>query len=89
MKSEIQPTAVNVPPSSADKETQVLSFEVSPATMLKLILMVRDGKETEVSLKLLVPGDIIRLAAGDMVPADVHRITMTPPPVPHHYRAAP
>ena len=26
---------------------------------------VRDGKEEEVSLKLLVPGDIIRLAAGD------------------------
>jgi Mg2+-importing ATPase len=33
--------------------------------------LVRGGKEEEVSLKLLVPGDIIRLAAGDMVPADV------------------
>jgi Mg2+-importing ATPase len=33
--------------------------------------LVRDGTEEEVSLKLLVPGDIIRLAAGDMVPADV------------------
>lgn len=33
--------------------------------------LVRDGKEKEVSLKMLVPGDIIRLAAGDMVPADV------------------
>ena len=33
--------------------------------------LLRDGKEAEVSLKLLVPGDIIRLAAGDMVPADV------------------
>jgi Mg2+-importing ATPase len=33
--------------------------------------LVRDSKEEEVSLKLLVPGDIIRLAAGDMVPADV------------------
>jgi Mg2+-importing ATPase len=32
--------------------------------------LVRDGKEQEVSLKMLVPGDIIRLAAGDMVPAD-------------------
>jgi P-type Mg2+ transporter len=32
--------------------------------------LVRDGKDAEVSLKLLVPGDIIRLAAGDMVPAD-------------------
>ena len=33
--------------------------------------LVRDGKEAEVSLKMLVPGDIVRLAAGDMVPADV------------------
>jgi P-type Mg2+ transporter len=33
--------------------------------------VVRDGKDTEVPLKMLVPGDIIRLAAGDMVPADV------------------
>jgi len=32
--------------------------------------VVRDGTEAEVPLKLLVPGDIIRLAAGDMVPAD-------------------
>jgi len=33
--------------------------------------VVRDSKEEEVSLRMLVPGDIIRLAAGDMVPADV------------------
>src|SRR5674476_85415 len=32
--------------------------------------LVRGGKEQEISLKLLVPGDIIRLGAGDMVPAD-------------------
>jgi Mg2+-importing ATPase len=31
---------------------------------------VRDGKGMEVPLKMLVPGDIIQLAAGDMVPAD-------------------
>ena len=31
---------------------------------------VRDGKASEVPLKMLVPGDIIQLAAGDMVPAD-------------------
>jgi Mg2+-importing ATPase len=37
--------------------------------------LVRDGKEQEVSLKLLVPGDIIRLAAGDMVPADVRLLS--------------
>ncbi len=33
--------------------------------------VVRDGKDAEVALKFLVPGDIIRLNAGDMVPADV------------------
>ncbi|MEO8039103.1 MAG: HAD-IC family P-type ATPase, partial [Betaproteobacteria bacterium] len=33
--------------------------------------VVRDGKDVEEPLKMLVPGDIIRLAAGDMVPADV------------------
>ena len=33
--------------------------------------LIRGGKEAELSLKLLAPGDIIRLAAGDMVPADV------------------
>jgi Mg2+-importing ATPase len=37
--------------------------------------VVRDGKDTEVPLKMLVPGDIIRLAAGDMVPADVRVLT--------------
>jgi len=37
--------------------------------------VVRDGKDTEVPLKMLVSGDIIRLAAGDMVPADVRVLT--------------
>jgi Mg2+-importing ATPase len=37
--------------------------------------VMRDGKEVELALKLLVPGDIIRLAAGDMVPADVRVIS--------------
>ncbi len=33
--------------------------------------VVRDGQEQEISLSQLVPGDIVHLAAGDMVPADV------------------
>src|SRR5512135_769395 len=33
--------------------------------------VVRDNVDTEVPLKLLVPGDVIRLNAGDMVPADM------------------
>ena len=35
----------------------------------------RDGKDTELPLKMLVPGDIVRLGAGDMVPADVRVLT--------------
>ena len=33
--------------------------------------VVRDGQDAEVALKFLVPGDLIRLNAGDMVPADM------------------
>jgi P-type Mg2+ transporter len=33
--------------------------------------VVRDGREEEIPLSALVPGDVIRLGAGDMVPADV------------------
>ena len=33
--------------------------------------VVRNGKPIEVPLRSLVPGDIIRLSVGDMVPADV------------------
>ncbi len=50
----------------ADHAAEKLQAMVSNTAAL-----VRDGKEEEVPLKMLVPGDIIRLAAGDMVPADV------------------
>jgi len=50
----------------ADRAAEKLQAMVSNTATV-----VRDGKEAEVSLKMLVPGDIIRLAAGDMVPADV------------------
>jgi Mg2+-importing ATPase len=50
----------------ADNAAEKLEAMVSNTATL-----VRDGKEAEVPLKMLVPGDIIRLAAGDMVPADV------------------
>jgi Mg2+-importing ATPase len=35
----------------------------------------RDGVEREIPLAELVPGDDIRLAAGDMIPADIRLIT--------------
>ena len=50
----------------ADNAAEKLKAMVSNTATL-----MRDGKEKEVSLKLVVPGDIVRLAAGDMVPADV------------------
>ena len=50
----------------ADHAAEKLKAMVSNTATL-----VRDGKEQEVPLKMLVPGDIIRLAAGDMAPADV------------------
>jgi Mg2+-importing ATPase len=47
------------------------SAEKLKAMVSNTATMVRGGVEAEIPLKLLVPGDIIRLAAGDMVPADV------------------
>jgi len=37
--------------------------------------VIRDGVRQEIALKLLVPGDIIELASGDMIPADVRIIS--------------
>jgi P-type Mg2+ transporter len=54
----------------ADNAAEKLKAMVSNTATL-----VRDGKEAELPLKMLVPGDIIRLAAGDMVPADVRVLT--------------
>jgi Mg2+-importing ATPase len=50
----------------ADNAAEKLKAMVSNTATL-----VRDGNAIEVPLKMLVPGDIIRLAAGDMTPADV------------------
>jgi Mg2+-importing ATPase len=50
----------------ADNAAERLKAMVSNTATL-----VRSGKESEVPLKMLVPGDIILLAAGDLVPADV------------------
>lgn len=37
--------------------------------------VIRDGEEKEVPLKMLVPGDIVHLSSGDMIPADVEILT--------------
>lgn len=50
----------------ADKSAEALKEMVS-----NMATVIRDGEEKEIPLKLLVPGDIIRLSAGDMTPGDV------------------
>ena len=35
----------------------------------------RDGKNMEIALKYIVPGDIVQLGSGDMVPADIVLLT--------------
>ena len=38
--------------------------------------VVRDGTPREIPLQELVPGDIVKLAAGDMIPADVRLLAL-------------
>ena len=49
----------------AEKALQALKELASPGA-----LVIRDGKEKNIFSKDLVPGDIIKLSAGDMIPAD-------------------
>ena len=55
--------------SRADTAAEKLKAMVSTTATV-----VRDGQRKEISLKELVPGDIVHLSAGDMVPADVRAV---------------
>jgi P-type Mg2+ transporter len=50
----------------ADKAAEKLKAMVSTHATV-----CRNGKDIEIPLKMLVPGDTVRLGSGDMVPADV------------------
>ena len=50
----------------AGKEAKKLTEMVSSTTTV-----LRDSKPEEVKMRLLVPGDIVLLSAGDIIPADV------------------
>ncbi|HML39579.1 MAG TPA: magnesium-translocating P-type ATPase [Bellilinea sp.] len=52
--------------SRADTAAEKLQAMVSTTATV-----IRDGKRQEIALKELVPGDVVALSAGDMVPADV------------------
>lgn len=41
------------------------------------VRVIRDGEETEIDIKDLVPGDVIILSEGDIVPADVRLVKAT------------
>jgi len=56
--------------SRADEAAAKLQAMVSTTATV-----VRDGQRQEIPLRELVPGDVIHLAAGDMVPADVRVLT--------------
>jgi Mg2+-importing ATPase len=52
--------------SKSNKAAEKLKAMVSSSA-----LVMRDGKFSEIPMKNIVVGDIIRLSAGDMIPADV------------------
>jgi Mg2+-importing ATPase len=47
---------------AADKLKEMVSSEAA---------VMRDGREREIPMRDILPGDIVRLSAGDMIPADV------------------
>jgi ATPase, P-type (transporting), HAD superfamily, subfamily IC len=54
---------------------QELKARASIESLKKLtrqrVVVIRDGKETEIDAAFLVPGDIVLLSEGDVVPADL------------------
>ncbi len=54
------------------QESKADSAAAKLKAMIKVTAtVVRDGKPSEIPLQQIVPGDIVRLSAGDMIPADV------------------
>jgi P-type Mg2+ transporter len=56
--------------SRADNAAEQLKAMVRTTTTV-----IRTGQRKEISLKELVPGDIVTLSAGDMIPADVRLLS--------------
>jgi Mg2+-importing ATPase len=56
--------------SRADKAAAALKAMIKVTTAV-----VRDGHEIEIPIKEVVPGDVVKLAAGDMIPADVRIVS--------------
>lgn len=58
------------------QETRADNAAAKLKAMIKVTAtVIRDGQPKEVPLQQLVPGDIVKLCAGDMIPGDVRLIT--------------
>jgi len=58
------------------QETKAGNAAAKLKAMIKVTAtVVRDGKQKEIPLQQLVPGDIVKLSAGDMIPGDVRLIS--------------
>ena len=58
------------------QETKADNAAAKLKAMIKVTATVlRDGQAREIPLKELVPGDIVKLSAGDMIPGDVRLIS--------------
>ncbi len=76
----LEKARVNIDTALKDLESRLSGLSAAEVeARIKMVnttaTVVRDNTDTEVPLKLLVPGDIIRLNAGDMVPADVRLLS--------------
>jgi len=54
------------------QETKANNAAAKLKAMIKVTAtVVRDGQQKEIPLRQLVPGDVVKLSAGDMIPGDV------------------
>ncbi|MGA3283018.1 MAG: magnesium-translocating P-type ATPase [Verrucomicrobiota bacterium] len=58
------------------QETRAGNTAAKLKAMIKVTAtVVRDGQPKEIPLQQLVPGDVVKLSAGDMIPGDVRLLT--------------
>jgi len=67
---------ISVGLSSIQEERSGRSVEKLQAMVRTTVNVMRDGKESEIPLAQVVPGDVVVLDAGTLVPADL-RLTVT------------
>ena len=60
------------------QETKADNAAAKLKAMIKVTATaLRDGQPKEIPLKELVPGDVVKLSAGDMIPGDVRLLTLS------------